>query len=54
MKTYYFTLSKVFPSTHAKAGMNTCFEEKLRVYKLRTWAGCSYGRSTAGGRFTRT
>lgn len=29
MKTYYLTLSKVFPSTHAKAGMNTCFEEKL-------------------------
>lgn len=36
MKTYYLTLSKVFPSTHAKAGMNTCFEEKLRVYKLHT------------------
>lgn len=36
MKTYYITLSKAFPSTHAKAGMNTCFEEKLRVYKLHT------------------
>lgn len=36
MKTYVITLSKVFPSTHAKAGMNTCFEEKLRVYKLHT------------------
>ena len=36
MKTYYLTLSKVFPSTHAKAGMNTCFEEKLRAYKLHT------------------
>ena len=36
MKTYYLTLSKVFPSTHTKAGMNTCFEEKLRVYKLHT------------------
>lgn len=36
MKIYYLTLSKVFPSTHAKAGMNTCFEEKLRVYKLHT------------------
>ena len=36
MKTYYLTLSNVFPSTHAKAGMNTCFEEKLRVYKLHT------------------
>lgn len=36
MKTYYLTFSKVFPSTHAKAGINTCFEEKLRVYKLHT------------------
>ena len=36
MKTYVLTLSKVFPSTHVKAGMNTCFEEKLRVYKLHT------------------
>lgn len=36
MKTYVITLSKKFPSTHAKAGMNTCFEEKLRVYKLHT------------------
>ena len=36
MKTYYLTLSKVFPSTHAKAGINTYFEEKLRVYKLHT------------------
>ena len=36
MKTYYLTLSKVFPSAHAKAGMETCFEEKLRVYKLHT------------------
>ncbi len=36
MKTYYLTLSKVFPSTHTKAGMNTCFEEKLRVNKLHT------------------
>lgn len=36
MKTYVITLSKVFPSTHAKAGMNTCFEEKLRLYKLHT------------------
>lgn len=37
MKTYYLTLSKVFPSTHAKAGMNTCFEEQLLQHtKLHT------------------
>lgn len=37
MKTYYLTLSKVFPSTHAKAGMPTYFEEKLTQHtKLHT------------------
>ena len=37
MKTYYLTLSKVFPSTHAKAGMNTYFEEQLIQHtKLHT------------------
>ena len=37
MKTYYLTLSKVFPSTHAKAGMNTCFEEQILQHtKLHT------------------
>lgn len=36
MKTYYLTLSKVFPSTHENAGMNTYFEENLRVCKLHT------------------
>ena len=37
MKSYYLTLSKVFPSTHAKAGMNTCFEEQILQHtKLHT------------------
>ena len=37
MKTYYLTLSKVFPSTHAKAGMDTYFEEQLIQHtKLHT------------------
>lgn len=35
MRTYYLTFSKVFPSTHAKADINTCFEEKLRVEMLK-------------------
>lgn len=30
MKTYYITLSQVFPSTHARAGVPTNFESSLR------------------------
>lgn len=29
MKTYYLTLSKVFPSTHARAGSPTGFKKKF-------------------------
>lgn len=37
MKTYYLTLSQVFPATHAKAGMPTYFEEQLIQHtKLHT------------------
>lgn len=37
MKIYSLILSKVFPSTHAKAGMDTDFEELLLQYiKLHT------------------
>ncbi|MBR4552396.1 MAG: hypothetical protein IKO20_01570 [Bacteroidaceae bacterium] len=37
MKTYYLTLSKVFPSNHAKAGMPTFFEEQfIKHTKLHT------------------
>lgn len=37
MKTYYITLSQVFPATHAKAGMPTYFEEQLIQHtKLHT------------------
>lgn len=36
MKTYYLTLSQVFPSTHPKAGQPTHFKENLRLSKLHT------------------
>ena len=37
MKTYYLTLSKVFPSTHVKAGLPTYFEEQIIQHtKLHT------------------
>lgn len=36
MKTYYLTLSQVFPSTHPRAGEPTYFRENLRRSKLHT------------------
>ena len=36
MKTYYLTLSQVFPSTHPRAGEPTYFRENLRRIKLHT------------------
>lgn len=44
MKTYYLTLSQVFPATHVNAGMPTYFEEQLiRHTKLHTIrANCGF------------
>lgn len=36
MKTYYLTLSQVFPATHARAGQPTGFRENLFKTKLHT------------------
>lgn len=36
MKTYYLTLSQVFPSTHPRAGEPTYFSESLRRSKIHT------------------
>lgn len=36
MKTYYLTLSQVFPATHARAGQPTGFKENLFKTKLHT------------------
>lgn len=44
MKTYYLTLSQVFPSTHARAGVPTNFERSFRDAQM-----CAKCRESSNG-----